>query len=83
MTGQNDQNISYYESRKGGIFARLVRRCTRWAWKAHVRAPINRMKERGLIDSRTFHEAHDYATRIIYESKPPVFWKPDAGEHTP
>lgn len=66
----NDRNISYHESQNGGIIARIVRRMTRWAWKAHVHAPINRMHERGLINSRVYHEAHDYATRIIHETKP-------------
>lgn len=68
----NDLRVSYYEAKKGGWLQRLVRRLTRWAWKAHVRAPINRMHERGLIDSRVYHEAHDYATRIIYETPPPA-----------
>lgn len=70
FNNQNDRNISYHESLKGGLLARLVRRLTRWAWKAHVRAPINRMHERGLISSFVYHEAHDYATRIIYSVSP-------------
>lgn len=68
---QNDLNISYYESKKGEWIQRIVRRLTRWAWASQVRAPINRMHERGLINSRVFHEAHDYATRIIYATPPP------------
>lgn len=66
----NDRNISYHESKHGGAVARFVRFLTRWAWKYHVRNPINRMYERGLINSFTYHEAHDYATRIIYGTKP-------------
>lgn len=68
---QNDLNISYYESKKGGWIQRIVRRLTRWAWASHVRAPINRMHERGLINSQVYHEAHDYATRMIYATPPP------------
>lgn len=71
MSDLNDQRVSYYESRKGGIIARGVRRVTRWAWKHQVRAPINRMYERGLIKSAVFHEAHDFATRVIYSTPPP------------
>lgn len=67
----NDRRVSYYESRKGGVVARIVRWLTRWAWKRHVRAPIDRMFERGLINSRVYHEAHDYATRIIYSTPAP------------
>lgn len=72
MKSLNDLECSYYDAMKGGAIQRLVRRLTRWAWKFQVRAPINRMKERGLIDSHAFHEAHDYATRVINCSKPPI-----------
>lgn len=66
----NDQCISYHESRRGGIIARLVRKCTAWAWKHQVHAPIDRMYERGLINSRVLHEAKDYASRIINQTPP-------------
>lgn len=67
----NDRRISYNAARKGGWFERLVRRLTRRFWADQVRDPINRMFERGLINSRVFHEAHDYATRVIYATPPP------------
>lgn len=73
----NDLKICYYQSRKGGWFSRLARACTRWAWKGHVRDPINRMFERGLIDSYTYHEAHDYATRLIYGTRVPEIKESD------
>lgn len=66
----NDRRISYSASRKGGPIERLIRRLTRRFWADQVRDPINRMFERGLIDSRVYHEAHDYATRVIYSTKP-------------
>jgi hypothetical protein len=68
----NNSLIAFYDSQKGGIFARFVRRCTRWAWASQVRAPINRMYEIGMIDSRVFHEAHAYADKVIHATKPPV-----------
>lgn len=68
----NDWRISYVAARKGGWLERLVRRLTRRFWVDQVRDPINRMYERGLIDSRVYHEAHDYATRVIYATPPPA-----------
>lgn len=60
-----DSRIARYECRKGGILARLIRRLTSWAWKPIVRAPMNRMHERGLIDSHTLHEAHAFTTKLM------------------
>jgi hypothetical protein len=65
-----DRQISYYVATKGGWFENLIRRLTRRYWADQVRDPINRMYERGLINSDAFHEAHDYATRVIYATKP-------------
>ncbi len=62
--GENDWRIARFESRKGGWIHRLVRHLTKWAWKSQLRAPINRMYERGLIDSYTFHEATEFANRL-------------------
>lgn len=70
MSDLNDQRISYHESRRGGFFKRMVRALTRWAWRDQVRQPINRMFERGLIDSRAYHEAHDYVNRIVNCTSP-------------
>jgi hypothetical protein len=74
MTHQklNDLRISYRASKNGGWLHRAVRRLTRWAWASQVRDPINRMRERGLIDSSVYHEAHDYATRLINATPPPA-----------
>lgn len=70
MKDQNDLNIGYHDSRKGGVIQRIVRRLTRWAWKSQVRAPIDRAFERGQISSVVYHEMHDYATRVINTIKP-------------
>lgn len=67
----NDARISYHQARKGGWLERLVRRITRRFWADQIRDVVNRMYGRGLIDSYAFHEAHDYATRIIYCIPPP------------
>lgn len=66
----NDHWIAFQDSQKGGLLHRCVRRITRWAWKDIVRAPINRMHERGLINSQTLHEAHAYADRVLSATKP-------------
>ena len=66
----NDHWIAFYDSQKGGWLHRLVRRLTIRFWKDIVRAPINRMHERGLMSSRTYHEAHAYADRVMSARKP-------------
>lgn len=57
--------IAYHDSKLGGIIHRIVRRLSKWAWKSQVRAPINRMFERGIITSKAYHEAHAYADAML------------------
>ena len=72
----NDRRISFYESKHGGWFARLVRRCTRRFWIRQVRHPIDRLFERGMISSFAYHEAHDYITRLVNCTPPPNHPRP-------
>lgn len=67
---ENDHWIAFYDSQKGGWMHRLVRKVTRRFWKDVVRAPINRMYERGLINSTTLHEAYAYADRVLSAKAP-------------
>jgi len=67
----NDRRISYHASQKGGFLGRIIRKMTRRFWADQVRDPINRLYERGVINSKVYHEAHDYATRVIYATPPP------------
>ncbi len=73
---RNDRHICYEQSQKGGFLARIVRRLTRWAWRQQVYHVVDRLHERGLIDTNALHEGRYYAQRLIDCEEPrclPVF----------
>lgn len=72
----NDRKISFHESKHGGWFARVVRHCTRRYWGRQVHHVLDRLYERGLINSRALHEGADYATRLVMATPPPNHPRP-------
>jgi hypothetical protein len=62
---ENDYNSALSTRRQGGWFKRLVRACTRWAWADQVRAPLNRLSERGLINSHVLHEGMAWTNCLL------------------
>lgn len=66
---QNNKNIALHESKHGGVFHRLVRKLTKFAWKHQVSNPVNWLYEKNLINSKALHEAHEYTTKLINGEK--------------
>lgn len=62
---EHDRRIARHDARQGGWLHRIARRLTRPFWRTIVKAPINRMYERGLLTSLAYHEAHAYADRLL------------------
>lgn len=62
---RNDINVARYHMKRGSRFARFIRSLTKWAWKYQVEAAVHNLKERGLIDSRAFHEGIAFAKELM------------------
>lgn len=62
---QNDKNIATFESKHGGLFYRLIRWLTKFAWEHQVRSPVNWLYEKRLINSEVLHKADVYTVILL------------------